>query len=550
MYVRTKEAKNKTYIQLVESRRVDGKPRQRVVLSLGRMPEDEATGLAIAEAIARFFTKSRPVLGTEILGTRDFGAIFAIRKFWERLKLNRILKKYADARRFDFCLESAVFHMVCNRLIRPKSKLGCAEWISRCAYYPVDSQIDSDQLYDAMTWLEKHQDDIELDLFRRLQRADPDRPIIIFYDTTITSFFGAGGSVADFTGRKGAPKGRKSILIGLIRTRAGWPVTHWIFPGSTRDTSTVADVLFDLKDRFGIDHCVFVSDRGMISKNILELLELMEFKYVIATRLRRDKEVRDVVLTRGGRYRTVSENLEVKEVRVNDRRYIICRNEAAVQRDRNRRKDILDKLRSKLAESDRADTQAGRKLLVNGAYKRYLIEHGNRLRISEDAVRKDGRFDGRWVIRTNIESGTAVELAALYKEEASIEHDFRDLKSVFELAPVRHHKDERIRAHVFLCVLAKYIECAMRKALDEAGFRGTSVDAVLEELTLIKVTKLRTPSGTTWVRPPLTDIQEKLFGHLGISPRGIPAHFPDYDPGTPRKIRLDNGAPLIREVPE
>ncbi len=549
MFLRTKKAGGHEYAQIVESRRVDGNPRQFILASLGRLPKNREQGLAMAEALIRFYTKDRPLAG---LGeTRDFLSVFVLRKFWERLGIDKALKKYAKDRRFDFSLEEAIFGMVCNRLLKPKSKLACADWLARDVYFPTDTPLDADHLYKAMTWLEEIQDDVEVDLFRRRQRGADDEPLVIFYDTTVTSFHGEGPEIANMTGRRGAPKGRNSILVGLVRTRDGWPLTHWIFPGSTNDSKTVGDVLFDLKDRFGIDRCVFVTDRGMISKDVLELLELMEFKYVIATKLRRNPEVRDEVLRRGGRYRKVTANLEVKGVQVEERRYVVCRNRHGMERDRKRREGILGNLRKALADGDRADTQAGRKILVKSGYKRLVDIVDGRIRISPNKVSADARFDGKWVLQTNIEAAEASELALLYKEEASIERDIRDVKSFYELSPFYHRTEPRVRAHVFICcVLAKFMERAIRGALHGSGFKGTSVDAVLEELGRVKMTRTKTPVQAVWARSPLklTDRQERLLGYLNIPIRSIPVHLPDYDPGTPRKSRIDNGVPTADQT--
>lgn len=538
------------YQYVVKSVRVEGEPRQEVMASLGRVDDvtskdkDELIRVLLRLAGGDVPEKGGdPDLGSE---SPSFGSIFAVERAWESLGLKWILRMLARKRDFGFDLERAVFAMVANRLIDPQSKYGTAEWLYRDVYLPTGTPLDADHLYLALSWLTQVQSEVELQLYRKLVRENRIDPTVVFYDTSAVWFEGRGPEGLAQHGRpKGThPPNRRLILLGLVRSLNGWPISHHVFPGNTADVSTVEPVLRDLVERFGIRRFIFICDRGMISKAVIRFLEeTLKVEYIIATKLRGDEEVRNRILSRQGRFLELDEQLGVKEVFYYGRRHVVCRNKIEVEADAARRAEIVETVRTKhLDRPCRASTKRAQKLLTNAAFGRYLTAVDGLVVLDPKKIAGDARYDGKWVLRTNIRSTDAPkeEIARLYKKESAIERDFRDLKSFFELRPIYHRVEPRVRGHVFVCVLAKVVARELEVRLHRSGFVGTSVEAVLDELSRVRVTEVGAGDTRRFVRGRLTSEQEALYRHLEINPHSLPRRLPAYATRRPRRTRLDN----------
>jgi transposase len=214
-------------------------------------------------------------------------------------------------------------------------------------------------------------------------------------------------------------------------------------------------------------------------------------RYILGVRMRKVKEVGQEVLSRGGRYHQVygakkrskdPAPLKVKEVFVGEKRYIVCHNEDQARKDRQDREAIVASLRERLK-------QHGDKSLVgNNGYRKFLKTAGKRFEVNEAKVRMEERFDGKWVLETNMKM-SAEEVALRYKELWMVESVFRSLKSVVRVRPVYHKCDETIRGHLFCSFLAL---CLLKQLEGKMEQRGWSVQwerlrhdlQALEEITV------------------------------------------------------------------
>lgn len=540
MFVRRKTVRSRRgdgeyqYLQLVESYRKNGKPRQKMLASLGRFEGRSPDELVkIAEALLRFARKEAGKDGESSLfgaakEVRDYGRVAVLRQIWKSLGLDKIFRDLAADRRFKFSLEEALFAMVSQRLIEPGSKLACARWLKEEVYLPEADGLTEDQLYSTLTWLEGVTEEAELQIFDLLKRTGRCTPVAFFYDTTVTWFEGRGPlNLAQFGRPKGGqPRGRRQILVSLVRSAEGWPITHDVLRGDRNDVTTVKKIVDTLRNRFGVRDFVFVGDRGMVSEDVIKHIEAAGLNYVLATRHRRDREVRDQVLGRCGRYRKVHDKLEVKEVWVENRRYVICRNPQAVLRDRKRRDDIVGQLVKKLGDKGVAATsKKGADLRANAAFNRYLKIHKGRLVLDRAKVKREQRYDGKWVLRSNLSEQEAVDLAGLYKEQGRIEADFRDLKSFIELRPVYHHTEPRVRAHVFVCVLAKLLMVELERRLTKTGRKKFTVRRALEILKQLHATRVAVGHEERWLRTELNDDIRSVLAALDVSERSLPMHL-------------------------
>lgn len=308
----------------------------------------------------------------------------------------------------------------------------------------------------------------------------------MFFDTTSLYFEGEGGETLGGYGySKDHRADLKQMVVGAVLDGEGHPVCCELWPGNTCDVTSLIPVTERLQHRFGVAEVCVVADRGMISQDTVDALEARGWRYILGTRLRADKTVRDEVLARPGRYHVVGESaspLRVKEVKLGERRYIVCLNEDQRAKDAADREAILVSLREKLKQGDKA-------LVSNHGYRKYLARCGPRFEIDVAAVEREARYDGKWVLRTNT-GLAAAEVALKYKELWTVEALFRSAKSLLETRPVFHRCDEAIRGHVFCSFLALVLRKELQERLTRHSERLEWADILrdLEALTETKIT--------------------------------------------------------------
>ena len=303
------------------------------------------------------------------------------------------------------------------------------------------------------------------------------------------------------------------IVVGLAVTRDGLPVRHWVFPGNTVDVTTVAQVKADLRG-WQLSRCVFVGDAGMVSEENLQSLSRAGGKYILCMPMRRGDEVTREVLRRPGRYKTVAENLRVKDVVVGEgerrRRYVVCHNPHEAQRQRAHRQQVLAELaaeRASLRElAGDGHTKRVCQLRASGRYGRYVqLMPGGQVAIDRAKIGAEERLDGKFVIHTNDDSLKPADLALGYKQLQRVEDAWRTLKSGLRLRPVFHWAPHRIHAHVALTVLALLLERVAEQAC------GDTWRNIQNDLKQIKLAQLLSPHGEVWqVTEPTPETAKRL----------------------------------------
>lgn len=540
MFLRTKVVKQNSreyeYLQLVENfRDAHGVTRQRVLKSLGAKGSVPPAQIeSLMESLARFGA-ARPsckagavaLEDVEVLESRRFGDVYVLRELWRELGLKQIFDELADPRLFRFDLGKALFTMVANRAIDPRSKLDTIEWANLDVLIPEVEGLDEGNLYRTLTWLDGVKAEAEAQIFERVVRPRSDELRLVLYDTSTLHFETEKGPPLAERGRPSlAPRGKKIVLVAMVTTFDGWPIYHEVFPGSTADVSTVESVLHALRDRFRIGRVAFVADSGMVSKETLALLDRLGFDFLVAMKLKGTTEVRDDVLGRAGRYREVDPNLFVKDVVVEGRRYVVCHNPDEDRRDKARRQTILAQLAEELQRGVSWASQGGAKIRANAAYRRYVTKGRGATKgqiiISKKRVKADERYDGKWVVHTSRDDLPPEDVACIFKSEGAIERDWRDLKSVLGLRPVRHFTDHNVRGHIFVCVLAKILLREIQRRLDQSFAPVGGPPTVLENLGRIPAVQLGTPTMTAWKTARLKIQDEDLLRTLGLDPAAFP----------------------------
>ena len=408
----------------------------------------------------------------KLVRTVELGVPLVVEALWERLKIGPALRKVMKESGGGALHERALLAMSANRLCDPDSKLGVWDRWLDSVYLPSCSTVKLYQMYEAMDLLHQNAAEVENAVFFHVANLFNLVVDVIFYDTTTASFsideededsqIGPGfrkyGHCKDGTW---SPQ----IVVALAVTREGLPVRSWVFPGNTSDVDTVKKVREDLRG-WKLGRALFVADSGTNSAKNRDELARACGKYLLATRMGSVSEIKEDVLTKPGRFKTIAENLKAREVIVGDgvfqRRYILCYNPREAERQQKHRRQVVKELEEELEKHAERKATAGWAidLLASRRYKRYLeIDEQGRIRIDRDTIKLASRYDGKWVLQTNDDTITVEDAAAGYKSLLVIERAFKTLKSTrIKMEPMFHWLPNRIEAHVKLCVFSLLIE--------------------------------------------------------------------------------------------
>ena len=520
MFIREKSFKNKdgsarTYLQLVETARENGHVHQRVVANLGRLEELQQDGQLerLVEGLRRYTELALVKEKATVLKTgpdREWGPALVFRALWEELGLGGIVSAMRQSTDLLFDVDAALFAMVLNRLCDPFSKLGVSKWADT-VYYPPFEQLELQHYYRALDFLAERKEKIEEQLFSHVKDLFHLQLDLVFWDTTSTYFEGKGPTpLARYGHSKDARPDRLQVVIGLLLTQEGIPVAHEVFPGNMADVNSFAEALRILQKRFLIRKVILVGDRGMVSDHVLKEIEAQKLEYIVGVRMRKLKIMAEV-LSRAGRYKEVAPNLKVKEVRHEEKRYLVCLNPEEAEYDRQARESTVRKLKEKLQRD-------GLKALVgNSGYRRFLKVTGTEAVIDEKVVAKEARYDGKYVLMTNNEVLSPEEVALAYKGLWRVERAFREMKSGLDLRPVFHWKNDRVRGHIMICFLAFLLESALRRRLQEISSEVPYID-LMQDLKQVRAFELDLDGVRYLLRPPLYGRSYEAFKAAGIRP--------------------------------
>jgi hypothetical protein len=541
MFLRTQRNLNRTYLLLVESYRVQGRMKQRVLFRLGRLDQLRASGEldGLLVALGRFSEKYA-VLGAHAQGqsvssrARSIGAALIFERLWRDCGIGAVIEELAAKRRFGFELERAVFLTVLHRLFAPGSDRAAEKWKPHHAIAGVED-LELHQLYRTMGWLgeplaalaagagttvlplrtrceliEERLFERRRDLFTRLD--------LVFFDTTSIYFEGEGGeSLGQFGHSKDHRPDLKQMVVGVVLDDEGRPLCSQMWPGNTADVTSLVPVVDRLRTQFKVGEVCIVSDRGMISAATIEQLKARSWCYILGVRMRRTREANEEVLARAGRFEEVYAKsddpkapspLKVKEVRIEDRRYVVCVNEAQATKDRHDREAIIASLKDALKQGDKT-------LIGNRGYRKYVKASGARFAIDEDKVQAEARFDGKWVLTTNTDL-SARELALKYKQLWQVEATFRTMKTALATRPIFHQRDDTIRGHVFCSFLALVLRDELERRLAQRGYKLEWAD-ILQDLERLQEIELTVSAKGYRLRTETEGCVAKVFQACGVA---------------------------------
>jgi transposase len=354
---------------------------------------------------------------------------------------------------------------------------------------------------------------------------------VVFFDTTSLYFEGAGGASL---GQRGKSKDSRpdlaQMVVGVVLDGQGEPLCCEMWPGNAADVKGLIPLLENLRERFGIGRVCVVADRGFISQKTLDVLEKKEggWDYILGVRMRASKEARDEVVGKLGSLAQAEQRkgftvvhgerqsakdpspLEVKEVLVGQRRYVVCYNPEQARKDAADRTQIVEALRATLPQGDKA-------LVGNKGFRKYLRVEGKHFEVDEAKLKEEARYDGLWVLRTNM--ALPLERVALrYKELWMVEQLFRDTKTLLKTRPIFHKRDETIRGHVFCTFLALVLLKELDRSLRAAGL-SLEHKEVMRDLKALQRMRIENEGKVFWLRSQVQGCCAKVFGAVGV---GLP----------------------------
>ena len=538
MFARVKKSGRYEYLQIVENNKISGKVRQRVIATVGRLDQLQAKGgvETLIRSLSRFSEKTLLVLSGNVDVTAHavkIGPALVFERLWKELGLNTIIKGLLAERKFKFDVERAIFLTVLHRLFESGSDRSCEKWRRDYAIAGVDD-IALHHTYRAMAFLGEVLNDqdgatpfsprctkdlVEEAMFERHRNLFTGLELV-FFDTTSIYFEGKGGdTIGRFGNSKDHRSDRKQMVVGAILDDNGHPICCEMWPGNTADVKSLLPVVERLKHRFGIERFCIVADRGMISADTIAVLEEPDsnIAYVLGARMRLVKEIRGEVLSRAGRYREVHPEgthskapspLAVKEVMVEGRRYVVCRNSRQARKDAAARQAIIEALEERIKSNPKG-------LVGNRGYARFIKVSKGGMSINQKKIEEEARFDGKWILRSNMDL-SAERLALKYKELWQVEQVFRDVKSVLDTRPIFHKLDETIRGHVFCSFLALVLRKELDRRLESSGHQLEWED-IKRDLEVLQEVTVEENGKSLAVRTACFETCGKVFRAVGVA---------------------------------
>jgi hypothetical protein len=564
--VRTTRAGTVRYLQLAHN---DWDPdtqrsRTRVLYNFGREDEvDKDAVRRLVAALSRLLDPAEALAAAEpgeltVTGSRPAGGTHVLDQAWRRLGLDEVVRRClagraGAGRRPDPETERILFALVANRALAASSKLAAAEWIRDDVHIEGLDETSDDACYRAMDQLLAIEPYLARQAYCQLTDLLNLEVDLLFFDTTSTYFETeeADGDVPrDENGRR-VPAGSENavseggfrafgkskdsrgdlpqVIVGMAVTRDGIPVRVWSWPGNTADSGLIRQVKADMRE-WALSKIIWVADRGFTSKENRRALMRGGGGYIIGEKLRAGSEEVKAALSRQGRYKTIRDNLQVKEVRLGDGsdRFIICYNPGQAERDAAIRARLTAQLEELIDGTDQlTPAERGRiegSLAGKPGLKRFLrVTPAGLLRADKAKIKAEENLDGKYLLRSSDPHLTAEDIALGYRQLLEVERGWRDMKQVIDLRPVYHRREDRIRAHVILCWLALLL---IRVTENTAGQTWNKIRAELQRQHAITWTG---PAGTFRQTTDPTKPLRDLCTALSIEP--------------PKKILALNPAP-------
>lgn len=462
MYIKTfhKKVKDKVYAYqyLVRSQRVGKNVVTKILSPLGSVTDPYSPASYIGNL-------SKELTSGKVTQARLYTLPMACHLLIEKtLGLTEAIKEIISPVKLTVPLLTKL--MIISRIINPESKLSLTRWYQNL-YLPekLPKSIDVHDFYKTLDILIEHKEEIEKYLFQRLKSQQLIDITVVFYDLTSSYFEGEECEIAKFGHSRDKRPDCLQITIGLVIDKSGLPIFHEVFEGNMSDSKTVKGILDKVKNTLAIKNILFVADKGMLSPdNIVELEKLKEdgYTYILSQSARTGFDNFKTLLSQ--KDNTWTKLTEALYFTKTEEGLVLCYNPFTAAKAKQTREEKLTKLSAfittelaKAKKTKRAQNESDihdriiKKLHTSHAVKYFNVKDTFTKR--EEVMSKEELLDGVWALTGNT-SLTPEEIVKTYKKEAEIEASFRVIKDVVDIRPIYHYNPQRVKAHVFICVLS------------------------------------------------------------------------------------------------
>src|SRR5436190_1412551 len=506
-------------ILLRESYREAGKVKKRTLLNLSDWPHERIAGFKVLLKGGTVVPKDQDAI--TIIRSLPHGHVDAALGTARKVGLDRLLGPDGNRCR------DLILALVVSRILDPGSKLAAARALSPdTATSSLGEQlalgvIDEHDLYSALDWLAVRQPAIEAALAKRHFTGGT----LVLYDVASSYLEGRCCPLAQFGYSRDGKRGKRQIVYGLLCAPDGCPVAIEVFAGSTADPATLTSQVTKLKERFALDHVVLVGDRGMITQaRITDDIKSAGLDWITALRAPAIK----ALLQGGALQLSLFDQRDMASITAPEfpgERLVVCRNPDLAAERARKREELLAATERDLARIQaavarqraplRGTAQIG--LAVGAVINQHKVAKHFDLDITDAAfsfarktatIAAEAATDGVYVVRTSLPAATLDDAATVrsYKSLALVERAFRCIKTVdLQVRPVHHWLADRVRAHVFLCMLAYYLEWHMRQRLAPMLFDDTDKDAAAALRASVVAQADRSPAAVTKQTTGLTE---------------------------------------------
>jgi len=458
---------------LRESYREGGKVKNRTLANLSHLPIEQ---IELIRRVLKGETLVGPDEAFEILRSRPQGHVEVVLGVIRKLGLDRMIASRRSRQR------DLVVAMIAQRLLFPCSKLATTRhWHSTTLAEELDvTDADENELYAALDWLLGRKAAVE----KKLAGRHLEEGALVLYDVSSSYYEGRTCPLARYGHNRDGKRDRPIVLYGVLTDGQGRPLAVDVYPGNTGDPTTVPDQVTKLREQFGLEHVVLVGDRGMLTQTQIDTLkEHPELGWISALR---SGSIRQL-LAGGDLQRSLFDEVNLAEIRSDEfpgERLIACFNPLLADERARRREELLaatEKELHRLARqvarrTKRPMSQAEIGLKAGRIADRFKVAKHFELRIEAGvfafarnaaSIQQESQLDGIYVIRTGEpqEQLSAQDAVRSYKRLAEVEQAFRSLKSLdLLIRPIYHRSEDHVRAHIFVCLLAYYVQWHLKRA--------------------------------------------------------------------------------------
>ncbi|WP_446425762.1 IS1634 family transposase [Microcystis aeruginosa] len=480
-------------VLLRESYREGEQVKKRTLANLSKLPDDIIDNLKLALKGATLSMNEGIPNHFEVIRSLPHGHVMAILETIKKLGLDKIISEKSSR------IRNLVVAMIVARIINPKSKLATArgfnsETCSQSLGQLLDlEKADEDELYNALDWLLEKQEKIE----KHLAIKHLESGTLVLYDVTSTYLEGNGCELGKYGYNRDKKKGKTQIVFGLLCSAKGCPIAVEVFEGNTSDGATLSGQIEKVRKGWGIENVVWVSDRGIFTNSkIKELVKPIEgLDYITGLTKPQIRKLAEVEVIQLGLFEQVN-LVEFESEDYPDERLIACRNPFIAEKNKQQREALLEATEKELdlivqatqrekralKGQDKIALRVGKVLnqfKVNKYYNLEITEEGFSYQRKLELIAQETALDGVYVLRTSLESTLmdAATTVKAYKSLSQVEEAFRCYKSIdLKVRPIYHYKGDRVKAHIFLCMLAYYVEWHLKQSLAPLLFEDEEID--------------------------------------------------------------------------